>query len=155
MRQSPYAEIQATFLVRTGGAFHSTLDVDRPSVRIASVTGAAYDLWLERNIRYAEIVRARSLDECLRVFEDQELDALAGLRPRLLSDVQQVPGTRILDGCFATVAQAIGTPKSNLVGVKVLQSVIDEIIRARLMESLINKYEVHGLSAVVPIAPRL
>jgi len=152
---SPYAEIQATFLVRTGGVFRSALDVDRPGVRIASVTGAAYDLWLERNIRNAEIVRARSLDECLRVFEEQELDALAGLRPRLMSDVRRLPGARILDGGFATVAQAIGTPKSNLIGVKVMQGLIDEIIREKLIERLINKYEVRGLSAVGPIAPGL
>ncbi len=64
--------------------------VDRPGVRIASAPRAAYDLWLERNLRHAELVRSADLDGSFELFVEQGLDALAGLRPGLLTNAQQL-----------------------------------------------------------------
>ena len=87
-------------------------DVDRPGIRIASTARAAYDLWLERNIKHATLMRAEGLDGALQMFTEQKLEALAGLRPRLLKDVETLPGARILDGQFSAVQQAIGTARA-------------------------------------------
>ena len=86
-------------------------EVDQPGMRIASTARSAYGLWLERNIRHAELVEATSLDGAMEAFVDQGLDALAGLRPRLLTDVEQLPGARLLEGRFTAVQQAMGTPR--------------------------------------------
>ena len=42
------------------------------------------------------------------LFVDEKLDVLAGLRPRLLADAARLPGSRVLDGRFTAVQQAIG-----------------------------------------------
>jgi len=146
-----YVEIAATFMVRAGSAIQSLADVDQAGVRIASTARAAYDLWLERNIRHAEVIRAPSIDNAYEIFISMNLDALAGLKPRLLSDVQTLPGARILEGQFAAVQQAIGTARSNQAGAAFIHSFVEEAKRSGLVASLIEKHAVEGLS-VAPLA---
>ena len=57
-------------------------------------------------------MRADSIDGAFRRFADEGLEVLAGLRPRLLTDAEALPGSRILDGQFTAVQQAIGTPRA-------------------------------------------
>ena len=40
------------------------------------------------------------------------LDALAGLRPKLLMDAEKLDGAIVLDEHFTSVQQAVGTPRS-------------------------------------------
>ena len=82
-----YCEIEATYLVPPGSTLNTVDEVDQPGRRIASAARSAYDLWLERNIEHAELVQVTGLDASFEVFVEQGLDALAGLRPRLITDV--------------------------------------------------------------------
>src|SRR5258707_3668781 len=52
-----YTEIEATYLVPAGSPITQISQVDRPGVRIAVTARAAYDLWLERNIKHATVLR--------------------------------------------------------------------------------------------------
>ena len=99
-------EIEATYLVPAGSPLKTIADVDKPGVRIAVTARSAYGLWLERNIKHAELVRSDTLDSAYEQFVRDKLEALAGLRPRLLTDVEKLPGARILDGQFTAVQQA-------------------------------------------------
>src|SRR5580692_3170136 len=108
-----YAEIEATYLLPSGSPLKTIADVDAPGVRIAVAGRSAYGLWLDRNIRHAELVRADSLGGATEQFMRDKLEALAGLRPGLLADLDKLPGARIIDGKFSAVQQAIGTAKHN------------------------------------------
>ena len=108
--------------------------------------GAAYCLWLERNIKNATVLSSEAADAPLNQFITQKLDALAGLRPGLLEDAQKVPGSKILPGNFMTVQQAIGTPKPNTAGAKFLQEFVADAKKSGLVASLIEKHHVAGLS---------
>lgn len=141
-----YAEIAATYLVPAGSSIRSIEEVDRPGVRIAVSARSAYDLWLARNIRHAELVRAEGLDGSLKAFVDGKLEALAGLKPRLLSDVETLPGARILDGQFTVVQQAIGTARANAAGAAFLRDFVEEAKASGLVASLIERHRVRGLS---------
>ncbi len=141
-----YVEIEATYLVPAGSALKTISDVDRKGVRIAVSARSAYDLWLERNIKNAELKRAAGIDASYQLFVDQKLDALAGLKPRLLSDVEKLPGARILDGRFTAVQQAIGTARKNTAATKFLQDFVEEAKASGLVARLIEKHKVRGLS---------
>src|SRR5438105_3153104 len=52
-----YVEIEATYLVPAGSRLQTIADVDAPRVRIAVTARSAYGLWLDRNIKHAELVR--------------------------------------------------------------------------------------------------
>ncbi len=145
-----YAEIQSTYLVPAGSPINAIADVDKPGIRIATTGRSAYGLWLENNIKHAQLVRADTLDASLEIFLKEKCDVLAGLRPRLIDDVKKVPGARILDGQFSAVQQAVGTPKKNAKAAKFLADFVEEAKRTGVVAKLIEKHKVSGLSVAPP-----
>lgn len=145
---SAYSEIECTYLVPAGSPVTAIDDVDRVGMRIASMKGAAYDLWLERNLQHATLVQAKTLDHSFDAFVTEKLDALAGLRPRLLQDVTRLPDARLLDGRFSSVQQAVGTKRSNTLGSRFLAAVVEDVKQSGLIERLIKKHGIDGLSAI-------
>ncbi|MFN4090146.1 MAG: transporter substrate-binding domain-containing protein [Alphaproteobacteria bacterium] len=145
-----YVEIVSTYLVPAGSSLTSIEAVDAKGVRIVSTARAAYDLWLERNIRNAELIRTNSIDEAFETFVAQKLEALAGLKPRLMSDVEKLPGARILDGQFTAVQQAIGTARANEAGAAFIRDFVEEAKASGFVAGLIEKHKVKGLS----VAPK-
>ena len=141
-----YCEIEATYLVPKGSPLQNIADVDRPGVRITVRRGAAYDLWLERNIKQATVLRSDTAEGPLDQFVNEGLEAYASLKPQLLTDVEKVPGSRILAGNFMTVQQAIGTAKSNTAGAAFLAEFVEDAKRSGLVARLIEKHHVKGLS---------
>ncbi len=141
-----YCEIEATYLVHPNSPFNSVADVDKPGVRISVRRGAAYCLWLERNIKQATVMSFEAADAPLDQFIAEKLDALAALKPGLLDDIKKVPGGKILPGHFMTVQQAIGTGKPNTAGAKFLQQFVTDAKKSGLVARLIEKHHVAGLS---------
>jgi polar amino acid transport system substrate-binding protein len=147
---SPYVEIEATYLVPAGSPIRSIADVDRKGVRIAVAGRSAYDLWLSRNVKHAELVRGDSIEHSYQLFVKDELEVLAGLKPRLLEDVARLPGARILEGHFTAVQQAIGTPKGRPEGAAYLRRFAEDIKASGLVAQLIERHGVRGLSVAAP-----
>lgn len=144
-----YAEIEATYLVPPGSPLARGEDVDAPGIRIAVAARAAYDLWLERNIRHATLVRAGSLDASFALFRDEGLDALAGLRPKLTTDAAAMPGSRVLPGRFMAVQQAIGVPRHRPGAAEAaafLARFVEEAKSSGYVAQLIARHGVPGLS---------
>ena len=147
-----YAEIEATYLVPKDSPFDHIAQVDQEAVRIALYERSAYGLWLSDNIRHAKLIMADGLAASFDLFVEQKLDALAGLRPRLIDDVQKLPGARILDGRFAAVQQAIGTKPERVLGAAFLRDFVEEVKANGLIAELINKHGVVGRLTVAPPA---
>jgi len=145
-----YVEIEATYLVPAGSPIGSLEEIDRPGVRIAVTARAAYDLWLSRHIRHAELIRSESLDAACEQFVAERLDALAGLKPRLLQDLERLPGARILDGRFTAVQQAVGTAQGNTAGAAFLRDFVEEAKASGLVARLIERHQVRGLAVAPP-----
>lgn len=147
-----YCEIEATYLVPAGSPIRSIGEVDQAGKRIAVTARSAYCLWLENNLKNAQLIQFNSADEAVRRFLDDKMDAYAGLRPGLLSLVDSHPGARILDGQFAAVQQAVGTPKKNAAGFAFLRDFVEEAKRSGLVASLIKRHGVEGRLSVAPPA---
>jgi polar amino acid transport system substrate-binding protein len=145
-----YVEIEATYLVPAGSPLQTISDVDRQGVRIAVSARSAYDLYLSRNIKHAELVRVNGVNASYELFVNRHLDALAGLKPRLLSDVEKLPGARILDGRFTAVQQAIGTPRNREVSAAFLRDFVEDAKASGLVARLIARHGVRGLSVAPP-----
>ena len=63
-----------------------------------------------------------------------------------LTDVNKLPGSKILPGNFMTVQQAIGTAKPNTAGAAFLSEFVAEAKNSGLVARLIEKHHVKGLS---------
>ena len=147
-----YAEIEATYLVPAGSAIQSVAEVDRNGVRIGVYGRSAYGLWLADNIQCAERVITDSVDASFELFVEQGLEVLAGLRPRLVADAAKLPGTRILDGQFTAVQQAIGCKPERTSGAQFLHDFIEEAKDSGLVADLLEKHGVMGRLTVAPPA---
>jgi len=145
-----YSEIEATYLVPSGSPLKTIAEVDAAGVRIAVTGRSAYGLWLDRNIKHAELVRSETLDSAYEQFVRDRLEALAGLRPRLLADAGKLSGARILDGRFTAVQQAVGTPKKNTAGAAFLHDFVEDVKASGFIASLIERHKVSGLSVAPP-----
>jgi polar amino acid transport system substrate-binding protein len=145
-----YAEIEATYLVPAGSPPKTIADIDAAGVRIAVTGRSAYGLWLDRNIKHAELIRTETIDSAYEQFVRDKLDALAGLKPRLLSDVEKLPGARIIDGRFTSVQQAIGTPRKNKASAGFLRDFVEEAKASGLVAKFIQRHNVRGLSVAPP-----
>lgn len=149
---SAYAEIESTYLVPQGSPLQTIEDVDRDGIRIAVYGRSAYGLWLIDNIQHAELVKTDGMDSSFELFVAQKLDALAGLRPRLIKDVEKLPGSRVLDGKFSAVQQSIGTKPDRKAGAAFLREFVEEAKSSGLVASLIDKHGVTGRLTVAPAA---
>lgn len=146
-----YLEIESTYLVPPGSKICSVDEVDRKGVRIAVYGRSAYGLYLNRSIKNAELVNAEGLDASWELFVREKLDVLAGLRPRLVTDVEKLPGARVLDGRFTAVQQAVGTPKARIASAAFLAAFVEEVKASGLVARLIERHGVRGVN-VAPAA---
>ena len=55
---APYVLIEGAYLVRNGSPLTANDQVDRPGARIVVGRGSAYDLYLSRALKSAQLVRA-------------------------------------------------------------------------------------------------
>ena len=147
-----YAEIQATYMVPAGSPLQNMEDVDKAGIRIAVSARSAYDLWLERNIKHAELVRTQGLDASFELFVNDKLEALAGLRPRLITDIEKLPGARILDGQFTAVQQAMGCTRGLEAGAVYLKAFVEELKASGFVAASIEKHGTTGRLSVAPPA---
>ena len=139
-----YVEIEATYLVPADSSFQSVEDVDRPGVRIAVVNRAAYDLYLSRTLKHAELHRAEGLGAALGLFVAEKMDAVAGLAPALQDKVASLPGSRVLPGHYTAVRQGVGTKPQNVALKAFVDHFIAEAIESGLVAKLIEKHGVQG-----------
>jgi polar amino acid transport system substrate-binding protein len=143
-----YCEIQATYLLPPESPIKSIEDVDKPGHRIAVKERSAYDLWLTENLRHATLQRAPSLDESFTLFANEKLDALAGLRPKLLEQQSLMDGSRLFDESFTAVQQSIGCGQAMPEAANYLTQFVELARENGLIAQLIDHYGVSGRLSV-------
>jgi polar amino acid transport system substrate-binding protein len=144
-----YVEIESTYLVPPGSPVRSVADMDRDGMRIAVADKSAYDLYLSRSLQRARLERASGFEGSFQLLVDAKTDALAGLRPVLLTCVEKLPGSRVLDDRFTTIQQAVGTPKGREAGAAYLREFVENVKATGLVAQLIEKNGVRGLTVAV------
>lgn len=109
---APYVLIEGSYMVPEASPLRANEEVDRPGIRVTVGKGSAYDLFLTRELKQAEIVRAASSPAVVDVFVQQQLEVAAGVRQQLEADLLRLPGHRLLPGRFMVIQQAMGMPRA-------------------------------------------
>ena len=148
---APYIEIEGTYLVPPGSALRAIADVDRRNVRVGVSSKSAYDLFLSRNIKHAQLVRAPSPEEAFKLIVAGKVDVLGGVRQHLAANSVKLPGSRMLEGRFMAIGQALGIPKRREAGLSYLREFIEELKASGFVAQALEKAGVQGVS----IAPRV
>ncbi len=149
---APYLEIEGTYLVPDGSPLGAIEDVDRAGLRIGVSSKSAYDLFLSRSLQHAELVRAPDPNAAFELIVTGKVDVLAGVRQHLVVNTAKLPGSRVFDGRFMAIQQALGIPKGRDQGAKYLREFIDDVKASGLVARAIEKAGVRGV-AIPPRAP--
>ncbi len=144
----PYCEIQATYLLPPDSDLVSVADVDAQGKRIAAKGRAAFELWLADNLQHATVVQAESHEAAFDAFVSQKLDALAGLRPKLVEQQAALPGSTLLEQSFTSVKQSMGCKPGNAEAARFVKDFVLQSVSSGLVQSLIEKYDVTGKLSV-------
>lgn len=146
----PYVVIEANFLVRYDDNFLINDDVDRAGTKIAVSERSAYDLWLTDHFSQAQIIRASSIQAAHDLFFEKKVDVLASLKPKLLEDMANHSGVRIIDPSFTAVKQSIGLAKGKAESIAFINTLIAQSIKNGWIAA---QLELHGMTGKLGIDP--
>ncbi|CAN5545199.1 ABC transporter substrate-binding protein [soil metagenome] len=149
----PYVLIEGAYLVPASSKIRSNEEVDAADVRVAVGLGSAYDLYLTRELKNAQIVRAPTSPAVVSTFVDQKLDVAAGVKQQLEMDMKALGDhVRLLPGRFMVIRQAMGMPKSRgTAAAEYLSQFVEEMKASGFMAEALERHRIEGAS-VAPAA---
>ena len=126
---APYVEIEGAYMVRKESPLKSVDEVDRPGNRIAVGPGSAYDLYLTRTLKHAEIVRATigGGSANIELFLKDNLEVCANVRQPLEAWAAKDASVRLLPGRFMVISQAMALPKGRPNAAAFIKAYVEEM----------------------------
>jgi len=149
---APYVVIEATYLVPADSPLRTIEDVDRNGVRVAVGNKSAYDLYLTRTLKRAQLVRVPTSPAAIDIFLKDKLEAAAGVKQPLLQFAKTHPNVRVMDGRFMAIEQAMGTPRGREAGARYLREFIEEMKASGFVARGLERSG-QGDATVAPKAP--
>jgi polar amino acid transport system substrate-binding protein len=147
-----YVLIEGAYLVREDSPLRDRAEVDRPGTRVTVGKGSAYDLYLTRELKQAEIVRAPTSPAVVDFFIAEKTEVAAGVKQQLEADMQRVPGLRLLPGSFMVIRQAMGLPKGRGdAAANELRAFVEEMKADGFVAEALKRHNIEG-AAVAPAA---
>ncbi len=149
---APYVLIEGSYLVRQDSPLQRNDEVDRPGVRVAVGKGSAYDLYLTREIKQAQLHRAPTSPTTVDYFLSEQLDVAAGVKQQLQMDAARLPNLRLLPGRFMVIEQAMGLPKGrDALAQNYLREFVEEMKASGFVANALKKHQIEGAS-IAPAA---
>lgn len=150
---APYLLIEGTYLTPAGSPIRSIADVDRAGVRVGMSTGSAYDLFLSRNLRQAQTIKAENPNTTFDLLIDGKVDVVAGVRQALMANAAKLPGSRVFDERFMAIEQAMGMPHGRESGLRVLREFIEEVKASGFVAQALERAGIRGVAVAPPAVP--
>ncbi|WP_458096072.1 ABC transporter substrate-binding protein [Roseomonas sp. WA12] len=148
---APYVVIEGTYLVTADSLLRAVEEFDRPGTRIAVGRGSAYDLYLTRALKQAELVRVPSSPEAIEAFRRDRLDAVAGVKQPLVEYARANPSMRVIPGRFMVIEQAVGIPQGREAALPWLRAFVEEMKASGFVARALSASG-QGDAAVAPAA---
>jgi polar amino acid transport system substrate-binding protein len=153
-----YVLIEGSYMVPADSAIVANEEVDDPKHRVVVGKGSAYDLFLSRELKRAEIVRAPSSQTVVDLFVERGLDVAAGVKQQLEMDLKRISKDkpterlRLLPGNFMVIQQAMGVPKSRgEAAAAYLHNFVETMKSSGFVQSAMQRHGIKGAS-VAPAA---
>jgi polar amino acid transport system substrate-binding protein len=144
--------IEGSYLVRQESPLTDNAQVDQAGHTVVVGKGSAYDLYLSRELKHAQIERAVSSPAVVQTFVESTADVAAGVKQQLEADAARLPGLRLLPGRFMVIQQAMGLPKGRGdEALRVLAAFVEEAKASGFVAEALRRHGIQG-AAVAPAA---
>jgi len=151
---APYVLIEGAYLVAENAALHDNKQVDRPGTRVVVGKGSAYDLFLTRELKHAEIFRAPTSPAVVDTYLEHNMEVAAGVKQQLAADAKRLGGLRLLPGRFMVIRQAMGLPKSRGdAAAQYLAAFLEEMKASGYVAQALERHGIQGASVAPLEAP--
>ena len=144
----PYVQIEGAYLVRDNSPLRSNEEVDRKGHRVVVGRNSAYDLYLSRNLKQAEIVRTATSATVVDVFMKENYDVAAGVKQQLEADARRVPGLRLLPGRFMVINQAMASQRGREAGARYVRDFVEDVKASGFVAKALERHK--QTAAVAP-----
>jgi polar amino acid transport system substrate-binding protein len=148
-QSTPYVVIEGAYMVRNDSPIRDNAEVDRPGNRIVVGRGSAYDLYLGRNIKQAQIVRVQGSPAVVDALLKDNLEVAAGVKQQLEMDAKRVPGVRLLPGRFMVINQAMASQRNKEAGARYVREFVEEMKASGFVARALERHQIQG-AAVAP-----
>jgi polar amino acid transport system substrate-binding protein len=146
----PYVLIEGFYMVREASPLQHNEEIDQAGVSVTVGAGSAYDLYLKRSLKSAQIVRALSSPKVVDTFLANGNEVAAGVKQQLQLDAKRLPGLRLLPGRFMVIQQALGVPKGREAGARYVTAFVEEMKASGFVAAALSR---HGIEGAM-VAPR-
>ncbi len=144
---APYVLIEGSYLAMGTSPLTDNASVDSTGLRIAVGAGSAYDLFLTREIKQAEIVRVQGAPAVMAALRAGTVQVAAGIRQMLETEAQRTPGVRLLPGRFMVIQQAMGLPAGRGAEAQaVLTAFVEEMKLSGFVADALARHGIQGAS---------
>lgn len=149
---NPYVLIEGTYVVHNDSPVKTNDDVDHPGTTVMVGKGSAYDLYLSRNIKHAQLLRSPTSPEVVEYFLKENADVCAGVKPQLQNILQNHPELRMLPESFMQIRQAMGLRKDRgTEAAEFIKNFVDNAINTGFVKDLAEKHAMKGATAVTKL----
>ena len=144
---APYVLIEGSYLVPAASPLTRNEEVDGDAQRIAVGAGSAYDLFLTREIKRAQIVRVQGAKGVMESLHTGQVDVAAGIRQVLEAEAARDTALRLLPGRFMVIQQAMGTPASRgTAAAAALADFVEEMKAGGFVAEALARHRIQGAS---------
>ncbi|HEU4374136.1 MAG TPA: ABC transporter substrate-binding protein [Telluria sp.] len=144
---APYVLIEGFYLVRDDSPIRGNAQVDVAGNRVVVGKGSAYDLFLTRELKQAEILRAPTSPTVVSTFLERGAEVAAGVRQQLEADAAQAGGLRLLDQRFMVIQQAMGVPKRRgAEATQFLTQFVEQMKASGFVADALQRHRIEGAS---------
>ena len=147
---APYVIIEGAYLVPQASPINANADVDHDGVRIVVGAGSVYDLYLTRELKRAQLVRAPTSPAVADMLVAGNYEVAAGVRQQLESDAKRIPGVRLLDGRFMVIEQAMAVPKGRAAGARYLSEFVESVKASGFVAEALQRNGIVGVQVAPP-----
>lgn len=149
---APYVLIEGFYLVKEDSPIRTNAQVDAAGNRVVVGKGSAYDLFLTRELKQADILRSPTSPTVVATFLESGAEVAAGVRQQLEADAAKHGGLRLLDQRFMVIQQAMGMPKSrDPEAAAFLARFVEEMKASGFVADALQRHQIKGAS-VAPAA---
>jgi polar amino acid transport system substrate-binding protein len=147
-----YVLIEGAYMVRNDSPLQANEEVDRAGTRVVAGQGSAYDLYLTRELKQAEIVRVPTSQTVVDDFLSTGAEVAAGVKQQLKMDGARLGGVRLLPGRFMVIQQATGVPDDRVATATALRAFIEEIKSGGFVAQALARHGIQGATVAPPAA---
>lgn len=140
----PYLIIELGYLARDEAPVATLADVDRAGVRVGVTAKSSSDAVLSRDLKNAQVVRAETVNDGVRMLAAGTLDLYATNKATLYEMADKLSGARLLAGSWGVERHALAIPPGREKGLPYVRAFVADAMAAGLVQAAVSRAGLRG-----------